>query len=76
MVVHCVPVPGRWCDTSVGSALDSHAVSHDLSPGENILFLQLLSTIHTVWTYLKIKGVSISYHIYMVRDVKEPLSLK
>ena len=41
------------------------------------LFVQMLpAAFYPVWTYWEIKGVPISYHFYVIWDVKELLSLK
>ena len=40
------------------------------------LYVQMLPAFHPVSTYWEIKGMSISYHVYLVWDVKESLSLK
>ena len=67
------PILPRVHGSSVGRALVSHADNPGSSPGDNV---QTLPVFHLVLTYWEIKGVSISHHVYVVRDVNEPLSLE
>jgi len=57
--------------STIGCLLDSCADNMGSSPGNNILFVQTLPAFYSVWIYWEIKGVSISYHVYVVGDVKE-----
>ena len=77
--IHCINIYlcyEGWCGSLVGSMLDSHTDNPCSYPGKIVLFVRILPAFHLVWTYWEAKGVSISYRVYAVWDVKRTLVLE
>ena len=56
--------------SSAGRALYSYADDLGSSPGEHTISIKSHPPSTQSWTYWDINGVSISYHVYVVWDLK------